>query len=147
MRSGFRKKPSTVSNRPPIRGRAHDCAVGQYATAHRGCDRTEYPDEAGGGAHDDRHLAADGADGIQLNQCDNARHKHGILQQRNAQAGKFAAGQAAGARDDKQRRKVADKHRQHMLHAQRQCLLQGHLAFKAKGFGERSFFFIPQLLR
>ncbi len=24
-------------------GRAHDCAVGQYAAAHRGCDRTEYP--------------------------------------------------------------------------------------------------------
>ena len=115
-------------------GRAHDCAVGQHTAAHRGCDRAEYPDEAGGGAHDDRHLAADGADGIQLNQCDDARHKHGILQQRDAQVGKFAAGQAAGARDDKQRRKVANKHRQHMLHAQRQCLLQGHLAFKAEGF-------------
>ena len=85
-------------------------------------------------------LPHDGADGIQLNQCDNARHKHGILQQRNAQVGKFAAGQAAGTRDDKQRRKVADKHRQHMLHAQRQCLLQGHLAFKAEGFGGKIVF-------
>ena len=60
LRSGFRKKAQHCLKQAADQGRAHDCAVGQYAAAHRGCDRAEYPDEAGGGAHDDRHLAADG---------------------------------------------------------------------------------------
>ena len=46
----------------------------------------------------------------------------------------LASTDSACAADNKKRGQVSDKHRQHMLHAQRQCLLQGHLAFKAEGF-------------
>ena len=97
---GLEEKAQHALKQAADDGRTHNGAVGDDAAAHGGGHTVEYPDEAGGGAHDDGNLATHRADGEQLHQGHNARHQHGVLQQVQLQSGKFTAGQTAGSGDD-----------------------------------------------
>ena len=117
-------------------GRADDGAVGQDAAAHGGVGghALHDPQKAGAGAHDDRHLPAHGADGPELNQGDEARRQHGVLEQGDVQRG-LLAGNAADAADDHQRRQVAHEHGQYVLHPQGDGLAQGNAPVEIVGAG------------
>ena len=114
-------------------GGAHDGTVGRHAAAHGGSHAVEDAQKARRRAHDDGHLAAHGADAVQLHQRDDAGHEHGVLQQAHLQIGKLAACNAAGAGDDQQRGQIAHKHGENVLQAQRDGVLQRHFCLKLIG--------------
>ena len=63
---GFQEKAQYALKQAADDGGSHDGAVGDDAAAHGSGNAVEDPDEAGGGAHDDGNLTANGADGEQL---------------------------------------------------------------------------------
>ena len=115
-------------------GCAHNGTVGDDTAAHGSCNGIENTQEAGGGTHNDGDIAADGADGEQLNQSNDTCDQHRVLQQVQLQFCKFATGDAAGAGDDQQGGQVADKHGQNVLQTQRDSLGQRHLSVQLEGF-------------
>ena len=118
-------------------GSTHNSAVSNHTAAHCCGNRVEHTDKAGGGAHYNRNLSADGTDREQLNQGDNAGNQHGVLQKMQLQVGKFAAGNAAGAGDNQQGSQVPDKHGKYMLQAKGNCLFQRHFTVELKSsFGQ-----------
>ena len=115
-------------------GCAHDGTISDNTATHGGGNRVENAQEAGGSTHDDGNIAAHGADGEQLDQGNDTGYQHGVLQQMQLQLRKLTAGDSAGAGNDQQRGQVADEHGQHVLQAQGDRLLQGHLAVQLIGF-------------
>ena len=111
-------------------GCAHHGTVGRDAAAHGGSHAVEHAQKARAGAHDDGHLAAHGAEAVQLHQRDDARHEHGVLQQAHLQVCELTAHEAAGAGDDEQRGEVAHEHGEDVLQAQRDSVAQRHFRLK-----------------
>ena len=107
-------------------GRAHDRAVGDHAAAHRRRNAVEHADKARARAHDDRNLAADRADGEQLNERYHARNEHRVLKDADLKIRELAACNAARAHDDEQRREVADEHGENVLESERNSSCQRH---------------------
>ena len=140
---------------------AHEHAVGEDARVGVGGDGARRDaahgadgdgvidaDEAGGGAHDDGEPAADGADGVQLNEGDETRDHHGVLQQRHPQRAEPGVhGEPAGAQDDQQGRQVADEHGQNVLQAQGDGLAQRDpsVQFIGRGVDRFLFHYFPSL--
>ena len=123
----------------------HHGAVGRDAAAHGGSHAVEHAQKARAGAHDDGHLAAHGAEAVQLHQRDDARHEHGVLQQAHLQVCELTAHEAAGAGDDEQRGEVAHEHGEHVLQAQRDRVAQRHFRLKlvCRIFQFSAFYHIP----
>ena len=111
---------------------AHHRAVGDHTAAHYIGDTAEHADKSGAGTHDNRYLTADRTDRKQLDQCNNTRYQHRILQQRYLNRGKIlcSADRGTGIHDDQQRRQIADKHRQHVLQSERDRLLNRNPSLK-----------------
>ena len=133
LAQGFQEEAQHGFKQAANDGGPHDGPVGHHPAAHGGGHGIEDPNKAGGGTHDDGHLAAHGPDGKQLHQGHNARHQHGILQKMELQLCKLPTGNAADAGNDQQRGQIAHKHGENVLQAQRDGVLQRHFCLKLIG--------------
>ena len=61
-------------------GSAHNGTVSDHAAAHGGSNGVENAQKAGGSTHNDGNIAANGADGEQLNQSNDTGYQHCVLQ-------------------------------------------------------------------
>ena len=120
-------------------GRAHNRAIRNHTAAHGSRNAVEHADKTRACTHDDRHLAADRADGKQLHQRYHAGHEHRVLQNAYLQVRELAACNAARTHDDEQRRQVADEHRKNVLQSQRNLARQRHFCLKIVRCVHRNF--------
>ena len=132
---------------------AHDRAVGVeprlhiggdgargHAGHHAGGDGVIHADKAGAGAHDHGQPGADGADGVELHQSDQAGDQHGILEQGDPQAAVVFHGDAADRHNGQQGGQVAHEHGHDVLQTQGNRLVQGQTAVNVVGRRVGDFF-------
>ena len=114
---------------------AHDGAVSDNAAAHGFGNALENADKAGGRTHNDRNITADRTDGEELDQRNDTRYEHSVLEQVELEGREFTAGKTARTGDDDKRCQVADEHGENVLKTERDRLFQRHFAIHLKSIG------------